>query len=1097
VAIQASHQSFLAGGGEMGAHLRARDWAETSLGPLSGWPQSLRSAVSIMLNSRYPIALYWGPELALLYNDAWSSIPGAKHPAALGKPAREVWPEIWDNIGPLFAQVLTTGEGVWQEDELLPMLRHGYVEECYFNFTFSPVRGEDGTIQGIFNAVVETTDRVLSERRLQTLSQMGGRADPSLSVKSACGWALDILAQNLADVPFALVYLRDGEVARLAASTLGGRQPADAPTTVSLTPSQTGEPEAGLWPFSAFADLDAIQSAPASRELALQSAYWSEPVAEVVVAPILTAGESRPSAFLVAGANPRLRVDDRYRSFFALAAGHIGTAIMAARAYDDERRRADALAQIDAAKTVFFSNVSHEFRTPLALMLAPLKDLLDQPAGGTLGEHRDTLGVVHRNAQRLLKLVNALLDFSRLEAGRVQARYEPVELAGFTAELASNFRSATDAAGLQLTIDCPALDEPVYVDRDMWETIVLNLVSNAFKFTLEGGISVRVRRTGDEAELIVQDSGVGIPPQELPRLFDRFHRVEAARGRSFEGTGIGLALVEELVKLHGGVISVDSLENEGTSFTVRLPMGRSHLAGEKVAPGARTARPGERARVFAEEAQRWLPDGGGSVGGGVDDEIDMSAGLDDAAADATGVRILLADDNADMRAYLSRLLGSRGYRVEAAPDGEAALAAALREPPALVLSDVMMPKLSGLELLQALRQNEATREVPTLLLSARAGEDARIEALAAGADDYLLKPFSARELLARVSSAIRLAQARRDAELARKEEALRILQLFDGAPGFMCVLAGPRHVWEFANQGYRRLVGLDDPVGQAVLDALPEVAGQGFMEILDTVYSTGERFVGDAVPLSLGAGPARRQVWLDFIYEPVKSEAGETTGIFVVGMEVTDRVIADERQRVLVNELNHRVKNTLATVQSIAWQSLRRSQSVEEARGLIDDRLISLAHAHDLLTAGHWTGADLADVASRALGPFSSGTASRVAVAGPQVRLNPSQTLALSLAFHELATNAVKYGALSTSAGRVSVEWQAGDSASTVVVWREAGGPPVSPPTRPGFGSRLLQRSGADLGGSVDLRFEPAGVVCVIEVGSGQAAAPSAFGLAG
>jgi signal transduction histidine kinase len=219
--------------------------------------------------------------------------------------------------------------------------------------------------------------------------------------------------------------------------------------------------------------------------------------------------------------------------------------------------RAEALAEIDCAKTAFFSNVSHEFRTPLTLMLGPLESVLAK--GGLLpAEDREQIATAHRNSLRLLKLVNSLLDFSRIEAGRVKVSYVPVDLATFTMDLASHFRSVMQAAGLEFTVDCPPISEPVYVDREMWEKIVLNLLSNAFKFTFEGRITVKLKSENDQAVLTVADTGVEIPEAELPFLFDRFHRVEGAKGRTYEGTGIGLALIKELIKLQGGTVEVRS-----------------------------------------------------------------------------------------------------------------------------------------------------------------------------------------------------------------------------------------------------------------------------------------------------------------------------------------------------------------------------------------------------------------------------------------------------------------------------------------------------------------------------------------------------------
>ncbi len=420
----------------------------------------------------------------------------------------------------------------------------------------------------------------------------------------------------------------------------------------------------------------------------------------------------------------------------------------------------ECLEEADRAKTEFFSNASHEFRTPLTLMVGPVEELLGNPGAELPAAVRDVLAVVRRNGLRLLKLVNTLLDFSRIEAGRARASFVPVDLAAVTAELASNFRSACERAGLTLVVDCPALPDRVYVDRDMWEKVVLNLLSNAFKFTFAGTITVRVSAIGGQAEVTVEDSGTGIPAADLPRIFERFHRVEGARGRSHEGTGIGLALVRDLVSQHGGTIAVDSREGNGTIFTIRLPFGTGHLPSP---PSLEVAAQGPgltatRVEAFIEEALRWLPDAVPSPGGILGEAI---------PAAARG-RVVVADDNQDMRAYVCRLLEAAGYTAEQATNGEEALAACAANPPDLMLSDIMMPVLDGFGLLAKLRADERTRLLPVILLSAQAGEEARIAGISAGADDYLVKPFGARELLARIEGVIRLTRSRADA--AQREQ---------------------------------------------------------------------------------------------------------------------------------------------------------------------------------------------------------------------------------------------------------------------------------------------------------------------------------------
>jgi PAS domain S-box-containing protein len=366
--------------------------------------------------------------------------------------------------------------------------------------------------------------------------------------------------------------------------------------------------------------------------------------------------------------------------------------------------------------------------------------------------------VIYRNGLRLGKLVNTLLDFSRIEAGRMQASFEPLDLGAFTTELASVFQSAIERADMRYEVDCPSLRAPVYIDREMWEKVVFNLLSNALKFTFYGTVSVRLREEGGQAALRVADTGVGIAAAEIPRLFDRFHRIENAPSRSNEGSGIGLALVRELVGLHGGTITVESTENVGTTFTVRLPFGHGHLREGNVVTASGSHAGPTVANPFLAEAMRWLPSGQ------IAEETAPTAPVAGIARrDADGrpapARVLLADDNADMREYLQRLLRP-GYEVTTVTDGQAALEAARANPPDIIISDVMMPRIGGLQLVAALRADLRTADVPVLLLSARAGQEAAIEGLEAGADDYLVKPFSAAELLARVRANVELARVR-------------------------------------------------------------------------------------------------------------------------------------------------------------------------------------------------------------------------------------------------------------------------------------------------------------------------------------------------
>jgi PAS domain S-box-containing protein len=1402
---------FLAGGGAMGALMRGLDWAATPLGPPEAWPQSLRTAVSTCLSCAFPILLWWGPELAMLYNDEYVPILGSKHPRALGQPGAECWAEIWQVIGPMLRRVLAEGEPTRSRDMLLVPERNGYPEECYFSFSYSPIRDETGGVGGVFTPVIETTATVLGARRLRTLRDLAAHTAGTQDLAATFARAAAVLAENPHDIPFAALYriAADHRTATLQASTGLGAAAAACPATLDLA-----DADGPGWAAAAIAAASGravvIDGAAHGFAVAdLPANPWPEPPARVILLPVTPPGQEAPAALLLAGLSPRLALDGAYREFLDLAAGQAGTVLADALAYEEERRRAEALAELDRAKTAFFANVSHEFRTPLTLLLGPLEEQLADPA--LPGAARARAEVAHRNALRLLRLVNDLLDFSRVEAGRAQAQFAPVDLAALTADLASGFRSLCERAGLRLQVDCPRLPAPVPVDRGLWEKIVLNLLSNAFKFTEQGGIRVAQHPTADggAVELVVEDTGCGIPAAELPRLFDRFHRVQGNRGRTHEGTGIGLALVRELTLLHGGDVTVRSEPGRGSAFTVRLPLRQAQIAdpppdpadiadpppdtaavavslpqaaGIAVLPPQAAA--GRTASAYVGEAAHWLADA-------------EAAPIE---ADPSRPRLLIADDNADMRSYIARLL-ARSYAVAAVADGEAALSQALASPPDLVLADVMMPGLDGLQLVRRLRADPRTASVPVILLSARAGAEAGSEGLDAGADDYLVKPFAEQELLARVAAALRAAALRRAA--AEQERALRAaaeaanarvafalraarmgaweLDLAAGAdqraaeigrlPGLQAgslgdgqVLVHPedrarvaatrqaairagapvdmeyrvltadgRALWvaekaepvRAADGTPQRLVGVladvterrhaeaamreqaarrafllaltdqvrelstphemmaaaaaalgrhlgasragyaetepdgahlvlvadwsapgippaarrhrledygaelaqrlragrtvvvDDIAAEPMLGAparaahqalrgaailsVPMRAGEALEAVLFVLrdpprpWTEGEvalaeevaerswsalrrlraeaalrgsearlRAIFEAAPIGIVVaeapsgrivesnrhvetiwrqpvlaspdiagyrywiahhadgrqvepeeyplarvilhGEARPEMevlsrrgdgtdaWVRLTAAPMRDAAGRLIGAVVATLDIdrerraiAELEIARDRQRLLIEELNHRVKNTLAVVQSLAIQSLRSADDLAGFSDSFGSRLQALARAHDLLTREEWAGVTLGDVAGAALAPWLTGQ--RIRLDGPTVMLGPKQALALSMAFGELATNAVKHGALSAEAGRVSLRWQAStwdgrpaQAAELIDValdWTEAGGPPVRPPARRGVGSRLLGGPlGAELGGSVELDFDPAGLRC-------------------
>ncbi|WP_371819356.1 ATP-binding protein [Tolypothrix sp. PCC 7910] len=767
----AACENIVTGGGEMAALMRSRDWSTTPVGAVETWPQCLKTAVRIMLGSRYPMFVWWGESLTKFYNDAYIPVLGQRHPQALGQPASQVWAEIWDTLGPQAEAVMQKEQSSWNEELLLVMQRNGYTEETYFTFSYSPIPQDDGAVGGVFCACTEETRRVVGDRRLRILRELAANTADAKTVEDACEISAKTLDNNPYDVPFALLYLLDEKVTQ--AQLVG---------TTRLAPGTTASPQViGINADSQICDrwlLPAVIADGKSQVVDLvKSGFgnlpggaWPESPTTAVVLPLTTPTQERLSGFLIAGISPRRQLDDDYQGFWDLVAGQISTAIANARAYEAERLRAEALAEIDRAKTEFFSNVSHEFRTPLTLMLGPLEDALTDNTVSLPEIQRERIEIVQRNGLRLLKLVNTLLDFSRLEAGRIQAVYEPTDLATFTAELASAFRSTIEQAGIQLIVDCPPLPAEIYVDREMWEKIVFNLLSNAFKFTFSGTITVKLNYFPDHVNLSVKDTGIGIPSQEIPNLFKRFHRIKGSHGRSFEGSGIGLSLVREIVELHGGKVSVTSVWGGGSCFTVTIPTGYEHLPTESLHASRTSPSTALGATPYVEEARRWGTQESrvetrliASLQAGGEFIIDSSP-----TPPASPSRILLADDNADMRDYLKRFL-SDYYQVETVGDGNAALNAIRENPPDLVLTDVMMPGIDGFELLRSLRNEPKTQYIPIILLSARAGEESRIEGLAAGADDYIVKPFSAKELLARVEASLKLSHLRQEAQLREKD----------------------------------------------------------------------------------------------------------------------------------------------------------------------------------------------------------------------------------------------------------------------------------------------------------------------------------------
>lgn len=909
---------FLSGGGELGQRIREFDWSKTSLGPVETWPQSLRTCVRIMLTSRQPIWIGWGKELIKLYNDPYKTIVGGKHPWALGSPSAVVWKEIWEHIGVMLKKAMERGEGTYVESQLLVMHRNGYPEETYYTFSYTPIPGDDGRTAGIICANTDDTDRIISERQLRTLTALGKNLLNLQSDEEIISNTIESLKDNPHDFPYVLFYTLKGDKAVYAGSTSLGQAAAAIPTEIYLS---------GDSPLA-----NAMRGTMKDRRPHLFNGVeqyigpmpkgaWEVSSDKAIILPVMQAGSKEPYGFLLVGFNPYRLLDEKYSGFFNLIADQVATSFADVHVLKEERKRVEALAELDRAKTLFFSNISHEFRTPLTLLMSPLEDALNDP--DVIPENKKRLDVAYRNGLRMQKLVNTLLEFSRIEAGRMDGKFERVDICTLTEDLVSTFRSAIEKAGMSLEIECHEVTGDVYVDPEMWERIILNLVSNAFKYSNDGTIKVTVREVDQELQVTISDTGVGIPEDQLEKIFDRFHRVENTQGRSQEGTGIGLAMVKELVRIHHGTIKVSSLPGKGSVFNLSIPLGKAHLPADKISDSEGRTFVYKHSAAFVEEALKWIP------GEQSDDTM-----VDIPPQDSNGVPkhvVLLADDNTDMREYVQRLLSGQ-FTVITARDGEEALNKAIAAKPDLILSDIMMPKLDGFGLLKKLRNHPDLKTTPVIFLSARAGEEAKVEGLDAGADDYLVKPFSARELIVRISNHIRISQVRRETEQ-------QFYQLFLQAPAMINVFRGPDFKYELFHPQNKEILGDVDFTGMSVRTVLPELGDQGVFEVMEQVYKTGDTIHLNEQPILFHRNGVKTQRYLNLTWQPWYDLRGGIQGVISFGIDVTEAVTA--RKKVEESERKYReLSEELEVKVETRTEELKRS----------NDDLQQFAHvaSHDL-----------------------------------------------------------------------------------------------------------------------------------------------------
>lgn len=581
--------------------------------------------------------------------------------------------------------------------------------------------------------------------------------------------------------------------------------------------------------------------------------------AALLIVPLITDGQIIGSITL-RQAQPRHWHMEEINLAQAVA-NHAAIAVQQARLYQKTRQQAEQLMALDKQKTTFFQNISHEFRTPLTLTIGPLESAVEQ---GT-GLNPEQSAIALRNSRRLLRLVNQLLDLQRLDAGQMQPIFYPCDLAQVVKSVAETFQAYCDRKHIVLSTQiqpCPL----VYLDLEKFDKILYNILSNAVKFTpAEGAIQISLNTFEQRCYLEIEDTGIGIRKEQLPHIFGRFQQADGSASRIHEGTGLGLALVKELVELHGGEISVSSTYGTGTLFTVELPLGTDHLPTNRISKDARTLQQGRGAVELADlHAQVAKPSAPAQISNieqaatRVTPDVAAVQSVEVVQKDAT---VLVVDDHSDLRSYVANVLRHRGYHVETADNGANGLNIAAKIRPQLIITDLMMPQVSGLEMIQRIRLDPQLQGTPVILLTAKGDDDTRLEGVEQGADAYISKPFRERELLAEVRNLLALkANEHRVADLNQYlTEA--VLKRFLPAP-----------LVEKAAQGDLQLslkpeprvvtVVFSDIVGFTQLSnalrsrRVAELLNEYFEVMTDAIFANGgtvDKFMGDAVLALFGA----------------------------------------------------------------------------------------------------------------------------------------------------------------------------------------------------------------------------------------------------
>lgn len=753
-------------------------------------------------------------------------------------------------------QVLA-GEAVYKENDCLTFRRYGngIPMESYHDWRYVPVRAKDGAVVGLFNQSVEKTDQILAERRLGTVRSLSEQMLVVRSLQEYYDSIIEVLEENSRDAPFAMCYSVKPQSTNESGVTVdvnleGSLGVPDnhpsAPRHLNVTVASKNKNMFGaggntvglssptLSAISALSSgsgrihqyVDGITAWPIQKALSTRQCVvvndcrefikdyplreWDElPVAAIVVPICSDSSTEIPESVLVLGLNVRRPFDAEYDSWVHVIRSHLASSLTSVKAVEAEKKRVEDQVRMEKAKTAWFRGAAHDLRSPLALVSGPLDDVLHS---NLAPKQKNSLTTAKRNVDRLMRLVDALMDFSRLEAGKVEGRFVPTDLVPFIAELAGLFRPAIERMGIDLVLDLETSDRLVYVDPTLFETVVSNLIGNAMKYTEEGQIIVRLRYT-DVAELSIIDTGVGIPADELKSVTEVFHRATTAVQSGSQGTGLGLSIVREILHLHDGSLEISSTSqlesaNHGSTFTAKLSLQERRVSFAS----SENAVFGKYGQALADEAMRWKRDTasteGSSSEAGIESSLGSTSRFSDGLMFEPNDTLLIVDDNGDMREYIRNIF-SPFCKVYEASNGEMGCKMALANPPSLILSDLLMPKMSGMEMLTALRNESSTRITPVIVLSAISSDEARVDALMSGAEDYMTKPFKPKELLARVHLHMHVGKKRKQLEEMYMQRQTELALLSDYCPSGI-MRANEQGVVTYANRAWRDMAGMSN-----------------------------------------------------------------------------------------------------------------------------------------------------------------------------------------------------------------------------------------------------------------------------------------------